>query len=90
MLELHQLNTTPETFGEFSLEFRASQLKVRSGWCAYVRGKWLAGALVKANGLVKEKLRETARCEPREAAVVSGTPESKAPITLEPVPAKKS
>jgi hypothetical protein len=51
-----------------------------------VRGKGLAGARVEPNGLVAEEFRDSARCEPWKAAVVSDTPESESPITLEAVP----
>jgi hypothetical protein len=51
--------------------------------------EWLTAARVQPNGVVQEEFREAARAEPREAAVVSLTPEGKSPITFEPVPPKK-
>jgi hypothetical protein len=48
--------------------------------------KWFACALVELDRVVEKKLRETARAEPGEAALVTYAPECESPVSNKSVP----
>src|SRR5262245_55104506 len=88
MLELHQFHPTPMPIGDLALELFASQLDVHSGRCAYVSWRRFARAFLDSEWMVEDELREAARRQPWQIAVISQAPEGEAPIALETVPAE--
>ncbi len=89
VLEFHQFHVAAVTLGNLIVKIIAGEFELFSLRRADVRRQRLAHALVETNWVIQQQLRDSARGEPGEAAVVSQSSKRKTPIARETMPAKE-